>query len=121
MTTTDRDDPFLEDLLAEARGLRPVPSPELMARILADAEAARPAPTPAAAPPVPRRPGRLAALAAALGGWPALGGLVASVILGVGLGVAQPAGLSGLAAAVWGDRVSVSLGIDQDPLSLLEG
>lgn len=122
--TTDRDDPDrdLDALFAHARGIRPEPSPDLLARILADAEAtarARPAP-PRAAPPQ-RRPGWLPALMDALGGWPALGGLAATAVLGLTLGVAQPTGLATLAAPLWGEAVSVSLGLDDDPLGLLEG
>lgn len=126
MTTTDRDEMDLEELFAEARRLRPVPSPDLLARILSQAEAVsgerrgvEPA-APVATPPL-RRPGWLASLADALGGWPALGGLAACAVIGVGLGMAQPAGLSDLTASIWGETVSVTLGIDENPLSLLEG
>lgn len=118
MATTDRDGMILDDLLAEARATRAEPSDALLARVLADAEAvarerARPRPA--------LRAGWLHALAAALGGWPALGGVAASLVLGLGVGVAQPAGLSGLAGSLWGDPVSIPLGPDADPLASLAG
>lgn len=126
MAGTDREEMDLEELFAEARRLQPRPSDDLVARLLADAEVATSERTPARPRPVlspaPRpRPGWLASLAHALGGWPALGGLAASTVLGLLLGVAQPAGLATLPAALWGEQVSVSLGLDVDPLSLLEG
>ncbi len=116
MATNDRDDMDLDDLLAEARGLRPRPSDDLMARILADAEAARPE----SPRPMARTRWRTPFLAA-LGGWPALGALAASVVVGLGLGVTQPAGLSGLTVLLGADHVSVDLGLDADPLTLLDG
>ena len=105
----------LDDLLALARGQAPAPSEALMARILADAEAIRLGRRPVAVPR-PRR-GWLAAL----GGWPALGTLVASSLLGVSIGVAQPSSLSSVTGAVLGEAVTVSTGLDVDLLSLWEG
>ena len=59
-----------------------------------------------------------------LGGWPALGTLAASSILGVSIGVAQPASLSlvagSLTGAVLGEEVTVSTGLDSDLLALLD-
>lgn len=118
MATTDRGEPDLDALLAEARALRPRPSDDLMARILADADAARP--VPAASRPA-ARPRWMAPFLTALGGWPALGALAASVVLGLGLGVTQPAVLSGLTGALRGEAVSVDLGLDTDSLTLLDG
>lgn len=117
MAMTERDD--LDDLLAEGRALRPAPGNDLMARILADAEAVaaeREGPVRSA----PARRGWHDWLRS-LGGWPAIGGLVASTLAGLWIGAAQPAALSDLAASVWGEQVSVNLGVDVDPLSLLEG
>lgn len=124
MATTDRDGMTLDDLLADARATRAEPSDALLARVLADAEAvARERARPSAAP-APTA-GWLAALAAALGGWPALGGVAASLVLGLGLGVAEPAALSGLAGSLsgslWSDPVSIPLGPDADPLASLAG
>ncbi len=131
-------------LFAEARRLQPLPSEALLARVLADAEAvslARAAPAGSAAAGGAggasgasgatggasggatggaAGPGWLRGLAEVLGGWPALGGLLASTVLGLGLGLAQPAALSGLTASLWGDGVSVPLGLDEDPLGVLE-
>ena len=123
MATNDHDhltDDAIEALFAEARAQAPALSGDLMARILQDAEAeTRAHAAPRAAPPL--RTGWLETLSGALGGWPALGGLVASTVLGLLLGVAQPSGLSDVTASLWGDGVSVTLGLDDDPLSLLEG
>ncbi len=125
----------LDALLAQARDLRPRPSQALLARVLADAEAvglarAAPAGPPAAGPATGRATGRAAGraegpgwlrgLSDLLGGWPALGSLLASTALGFGLGLAQPAAVSGLTASIWGDGVSVPLGLDEDPLGALE-
>lgn len=130
---TDRDemgrddtDHGLDALLALARVQAPAPGDALMARLLADAEAARPAPRPVApVPAAPRPPSRPWSLSRALGGWPALGTLAASTALGVTVGMAQPASLPDfagtVATAVWGEGMSVGLGLDEDPLSLLEG
>ena len=119
MATTEQDEFDLDDLLADARSARPVPPDDLMVRILANAEevaALRERPLPIA----PTRPVWRDWLMT-LGGWPAVGGRVASTLAGLWIGVAQPAALSDLAASVWGERVSVNLGVDVDPLSLLEG
>ncbi len=128
----------LDALFAAARRLQPRPSEALLARVLADAEAvslARAAPAGSAAAGRAggatggasggasggaAGPGWLRGLAEVLGGWPALGGLLASTVLGLGLGLAQPAAVSGLTASLWGDGVSVPLGLDEDPLGVLE-
>lgn len=117
----DQPDEALDALLAEARALRPVPSADLMARLLADAERARPRPRPrpAAAPRRARGPWR--DWIAALGGWPAMGGLAAAAAAGVWIGAAPPAALTTLVPPLWGEGVSVAVGADEDPLSLLEG
>jgi hypothetical protein len=118
MAMTDREDREMEALFAEARALRPELSKDLMARILADADSTmaehetfRPAPS---------RVGWRDWLGA-LGGWPVVGGLVASTVAGLWIGAAQPSSLSDLVTSVWGEQVSVGFGLDEDPLSLLEG
>ena len=116
MTTNKRDE-RLEEFFAEARALRPVPSDDLMARLLADADRERPQPL--AAPVVAR--GGWRNWIAALGGWPAMGGLVAATVTGVWIGAAPPARLSSLLPSLWGETVSVAVGADEDPLSWLEG
>ena len=116
MTTNERDD-GLEALFAEARALRPVPSEDLMARLMADAERERPQPAVVSAAP---RSGWRDWISA-LGGWPAMGGLVAATVTGLWIGTAPPAGLSSLLPSLWGEAVSVAVGADEDPLSWLEG
>jgi hypothetical protein len=119
-----RGEGWLDDLLADARDLRPPPSEALLARILADAEAeapvrARPRAAARGAGPGPLR--ALGALAEFLGGWPALGGLAASAVLGLGLGWAQAPAVSGLLPSAWGGGgVSLALGLDEDPLGALD-
>ncbi len=115
----DLTDDDLDDLFAEARGLEPQPSGDLMARILADAAREMRGPVPMA-PQAPVRGGWREWIAA-LGGWPAAGALAFSTVAGIWIGISAPAGLSQLAPELWGEGVSVALGVDDDPLSLLEG
>lgn len=111
----------LDTLLAEAGGLRPEPSASLMERILADARLVSEERQPsAAAMPAPTVVGWRGWLGA-MGGWQAIGGLAASVAVGIWIGAARPAGLPDLTDQVWGEGVSVAFGLDEDPLSLLEG
>jgi hypothetical protein len=119
MTTTDRDGGELDDLFAEVRAQAPEPAPDLMARIFAEAE--RVAAERERRGPAPVRQGAWREWLRLLGGWPTVGGLVASTLAGLWIGVAQPPGLSDLADTVWGEQVSVTVGLDADPLSLLEG
>ena len=118
MAMTDREDQEIEALFEAVRRTRPEPPDDLLARILADAAAVaaeREAPGPA-----PERVGWRDWLGA-LGGWPVVGGLVASTVAGLWIGAAQPSGLSDLVSDLWGEQVSVGFGLDEDPLSLLEG
>lgn len=98
--------------------LRSAPAPQmsqtLMARILLDADAQQPVPE---AP----RPGLLARIYDALGGWPALGGMTAAGLCGLWLGFAPPALLSDFETALTGDDVSVTLGADTFFTDLGEG
>jgi hypothetical protein len=91
----DHDD--LDDFFGAARRVTPAPSDALMARVLADAMAAQ-------APVMVRvqRPGWLAQLRDALGGWPAVGGLATAGVVGLAVGIAAPAGLGDLTAALLG-------------------
>lgn len=100
----DGSDAALDALFAEMRAAGPVPSEDLMARILGDAEAAMPGMRPAmTAPGVARRPaGGLRGLFAALGGWGGVGGLVSATVAGVWIGFADLGtgiGISSLTAA----------------------
>lgn len=93
MTGSDKmpDDAGLQVLFDAAREARPSPSDDLMARIVADAadEQPDPAMSRAAQPSVFRQ------ILDALGGWPALGGLVTAAATGVYIGFAQPDLLGG--------------------------
>jgi hypothetical protein len=100
----------LEDFFGAARRMRPDPSEALMARVLEDALAAQAAPAAAAqAAPVAAarvwrraRPGVLAQLREALGGWPAIGGLATAGVMGLAVGISAAAGLGDLTAALLG-------------------
>ena len=124
MTEADKDMMALDALFAEARDVMPRPGDDLMARILADAATAmRPVAAPVAAPvwaPGPTRSGWRSTLAA-IGGWPALGGMALATMAGVWIGVAPPDRLNTLASGVWGETVSVQLYPDDDPFGMLEG
>jgi hypothetical protein len=89
----DHDD--LEDFFGAARRMTPAPSDAVLARVLADAMAAQ-------APVRVPRPGWLAQLRDALGGWPAVGGLATAGVVGLALGIAAPAGLGDLTAVLLG-------------------
>ena len=119
MAMTDRENQEIEALFAEVRALRPEPPDDLMARILAEAEAL----AVGRESPLPATPARLGwrDWLGALGGWPVVGGLVASTVAGLWIGAAQPPSLSDLVPEIWGEQVSVGFGIHEDPLSLLEG
>lgn len=120
MTTTDEDEWVLDELLAEARELRAEPSADLMSRILADAEAVAAEPRTAAPVPPPTSV-RWRGWLLALGGWPVVGGLVASTVAGLWIGAARPEGVSEFVPVLRGELVSIGFGLDEDPLSLLEG
>jgi len=108
----------LDALLAEARALQSPPAPDLVARILADARAADLARHP---PRAARRTSALTGLRgliAALGGWPALGGLSAATLAGLWIGIAPPAALDSVVAQLWGDSVSVTLYPEDDLFGL---
>ncbi|WP_245820547.1 UPF0449 family protein [Flavimaricola marinus] len=105
----------LDALLADVAGAPdPVPSDDLMARILADAEASRPVP---AAPPEAPRLGWRNWLAT-LGGWPVLGGMAMAGVAGLWLGVAPPAAVDQMVAEMLGETVSVDLLGLTDPFEL---
>jgi hypothetical protein len=83
------NDAALEAVFEAARADAPLPSEALLARIMADADATvaeRARPARAAL----RRPGLLAALIGALGGWPAVASMVTATVAGVWLGFAAP-------------------------------
>lgn len=126
----DLTDQELEALFRAAIETAPEPGPDLMARVFADAEAELAAASqPAVTAARTARPGLLASLLAALGGWPTLAGLATATVAGVWIGWAAPDGLtnSGFAALLPGaeDAVSYSLEdllpVGSEFAALLEG
>lgn len=98
------DDPLdmLDDLFAQARDQRIMPSAALTQRVLADA-ANQPLRRPAA--PFWAQIGQM------IGGWPALGGLAAASVAGIWLGAAPPAPLADYADVLLGGGGTVSIGL----------
>lgn len=112
MTETDREmDERLEALFSQARSAPEEPDAALMARVLEDALAVQAArPVPAAERVVARRGW---GLWAALGGWPAMGGLATAVVAGLWIGVSPTLGV--------GDAVNILLaGPADDVISLVD-
>lgn len=109
----DPNDKMIDRLLADvARADAPSPSDALMARIMADAAGA---PNPVAAvDPIPAK--GLRGVWEAIGGWPAMGGLVAAGVAGLWIGVSPGAGAGDLMAGVFGDDVTVDLLAGADAL-----
>lgn len=94
-----RDDAMLDGFFEAGRADAPVPSSDLLARIMADAEGEAVAREQVR--PVSRsRRGLLAALAAVIGGWPALAGMATAAAAGVWIGAAQPEALTVLTGGV---------------------
>jgi hypothetical protein len=84
----DRDMAGLDRLLADARD--DAPPTDLMARVLSDAAQVQAGARAAPLADGPVRGGWLAGLLGAVGGWPALSGVVAAGITGVSLGFYAP-------------------------------
>lgn len=113
MTTTQPDgDRALDALFATARQEPPVPSADLLARVLADAEAvqaARQSTRQAAQVPRSPRPAPMAArlggawrgLLDAVGGWGGVGGLVAAGAAGLWIGFSGTGMLGAASAGLW--------------------
>ncbi|MEL7115322.1 MAG: hypothetical protein AAGP08_06975 [Pseudomonadota bacterium] len=82
------DDLELDAMFAAARDEAPLPSADLVGRILADAEAVA---TPlTAAQPAAARPKPRGGFLAAIGGWPSFVGLATTALVGVAVGLATP-------------------------------
>jgi hypothetical protein len=96
---------MLDDLFAQARDTTPVPSDALMARVITDADAAQPRPVAASV----TRPGVVARILDAIGGWPAVSGLAMATVAGIWVGVAPPASVQDMTAAMMGDELSIDL------------
>lgn len=109
------EDQALEALFAAARAEQTAVSSDLMARILADAAAAA---TERHLQPEPARPGLVATIWAALGGWGGAGGLAMATAAGVWIGVAPPSGLETVTSAVFGSSESLSLFASDDILGV---
>lgn len=96
----------LDDLFAEARAARPVPSEALMARVMAEALAEQPKavaqPVAAAVPQPGAGQGLWARLSWAFGGAGALAGMGTAAAAGLYIGFVQPVGLSGIEEAMLG-------------------
>lgn len=118
--TEDRmiDDAGLEAFFTAARAETPVPSEGLMARIMADADAEIAAREAAAARPARRaRPGLIAALIGALGGWPAVAGMVTATVAGVWFGFASPDEVNALAGGLlWSDATGGTTSYDLEDI-----
>lgn len=106
-------------LFAAARAADPRPGDDFLARLVAVAEAMQPATAPPPGVAGPARGWR--GLLALLGGWPALGGMVAATVAGFWVGLAPPAGLTALAAEATGQVVDLGIYGEDDLLALLEG
>lgn len=98
-TQRPQDDVALEAFFAAAKRTTPAPSDALLAKVMADALAAQEArqQAPARQRQQAARPGVLAQLRDALGGWPAFGGLAAAGVMGLAVGLVAPLGQDGLA------------------------
>lgn len=99
MTNDKRDDTGLEAYFAAGRKAGRVPSNDLLGRIMADAEMQMPVSE--SSVPV-SRPSFRAAFWSAIGGWPAVGGMVTASLVGVWIGFSQPAGLDQIADRYFG-------------------
>ncbi|WP_417262827.1 hypothetical protein [Celeribacter sp.] len=115
---TDRNDTrneltemSLDALFKEAREAAPLPSGDLMARVLADAEdviATREAEEAArinALRPKQRHP-IVAAMVAALGGWRAVAGLATAGVAGLAIGLGAPMTVTTLATGSYADSAA---------------
>ncbi|PJI85030.1 hypothetical protein BC777_3026 [Yoonia maricola] len=99
-------DDMLDDLFAMARGEKPVPGDDLVARVLADADAIQPGVVTAA---TTSQKGLWPRLLEAVGGWPAISGLAAATVAGIWVGIAPPSSVEDMTASWIGDEVHVSL------------
>lgn len=106
----------LDTLFAAARDQAPLPSADLVARVFADAEAESAAALSTAPGGVPKRApagataGWGATLLAALGGWPAIGGLATAAIAGVVIGVASPETIESWSAGYLSSALGYEMG-----------
>lgn len=118
MTEPDKDDIALDAFFAAARAEEPVPGDDLMGRIMADAALVQGRSAVAVAAPVASG---WRGILAAIGGWPAMGGMAVATMAGLWIGISPPTGLATFASGIFGETVSVQIYADDDPLGLLEG
>jgi len=97
----------LEPFFAAARACAPEPSAALMARVAQAAEEAMQAQRVPLRGPVPARAPLAERLGALLGGWPAMAGLAAAVLVGLWIGAGLPAAV-GPGAAEAGYLVDIA-------------
>jgi len=86
----------LDALLDLARQTRAEPSPALLGRVYADATAELDLHDPQAVALPHRKKKPVAALVAAVGGWPAMVGMATATVAGVWIGISPPDGLVNL-------------------------
>ena len=110
----------LDDLFAQARRAATPADPALLTRVMADASRIdldrRSLARTCGAVPVGK--GWMAGLLAAIGGWPAAGGLAMATVAGLSIGVVAPDSLGTVAGALWGETVIVSLDAPDDLFGL---
>lgn len=104
---TDKDDAFLDDMFAAARDIDTSVPEILHDRVLADA---------ALVPRAPVQDTMWQSLVAAIGGWPALGGVMTAGLVGVWVGFMPPLQVETFAANVLGTTTTVSFLGDFDDL-----
>ncbi|MCV2868793.1 hypothetical protein OEW28_09150 [Defluviimonas sp. WL0002] len=89
------DDKELEAFFASARMHAPAPDEALLARVAAQGRSLQPMPRTPRLRDQGRPAGPLRGLLAAIGGWPALGGLMTAGLAGLWLGLSDAGGLMG--------------------------
>lgn len=109
----ERDDQDLDVFFQAARKAAPTPSDDLMARVLADSTAQQPdvVGLPVAGTADAVGPGLLGRLFEGLGGWPALAGLTACLVLGVGIGINPPGSLEDLTSYYFSEQGDAVMGL----------
>lgn len=85
----------MEALFSAARREAPMPTVDLVARMLKDAQTAQPAAPVLAAPEEPQ--GLWSLVVQAIGGWPSVAGLATATVAGIWIGVSPPAAVDALA------------------------
>ncbi len=105
MTENDKlatGDDGLEAYFEAARADTPVPSTELLGRIMADAATQSAARDDSLRQVTVLRQGIFSSLIEAIGGWPTLAGMATAGVVGVWIGFSQPAGLDTVAEQLIG-------------------